>query len=609
MKFHKSRVSALAAGVALGVVAMTSQAADQPTLPATGPKTGASFAAGATLNGGASFQSIVPAGDAFDIVATITPDSADVGQSGSLVAVAEVSGLGQFNLNSSGQWVALDLNNIQAFETKTLSASEEVSLLTGIIGGDNGLAGTTLSVYVGYFTGGDVSNITYSSTPASVAIASVPSGCPTGTTANNNATYEGLPVCNIPTGDPILSDLHLTANNAYFFSGTVFVGNNDLIAPADSEKVSLTIDPGTRIISEGNQSAMVITRGGKIFANGTAAKPIIMTSSQDDGSLDALNARGLWGGLTISGSATLNTSSGFDDGEGSTGQYGGGTTPNDADSSGAVTYLQIRYAGFPITQDDELNTISLQGVGSGTILDYIHSHNGADDGIEFYGGTVNAKHIVVTGQDDDALDWTHGWTGKLQHVVVEMTTSGDNCIEADNLGGNPVATPRSNPTVSNMTCINSANQKSNGHALELKAGTGGQMLNMVIGGTLDSTEGCIVMGGEETFVQSGASASALNGTLVLENSLVTSACAASTATLDGSGTPTFTVAEWLAAQANTITDVTADLGGTEGWTNGAVINGITPAIPSDSFFDQVDYIGGIKDAATDWTTGWTFDFD
>ena len=256
-----------------------------------------------------------------------------------------------------------------------------------------------------------------------------------------------------------------------------------------------------------------------------------------------------------------------------------------------------------------MNTISLQGVGSGTILDYIHSHNGADDGIEFYGGTVNAKHIVVTGQDDDALDWTHGWTGKLQHVIVEMTTSGDNCIEADNLGGNPIATPRSNPTVSNMTCINSATQKSNGHALELKAGTGGQMFNMVIGGTLDSTEGCIVMGGEETFVQSGASAAALNGTLVLENSLVTSACATSTATLDGSGTPTFTVADWLTAQANTSIDLTADLGGVEGWTNGAVINGITPAIPSDSFFDQVDYIGGVKDAATDWTSGWTFDFD
>jgi len=607
MKFNKAKISALATGVAFGVAVMAAQAADQPSLTATGPKTGASFTGGATLNGGASFQTEVPAGSAFDIVATINPASSDVGQMGSLVAVLDVQGVGQFNLLSGGIWVPLDLNNVQPYSTKVLSASEQVTIVNDLIGSQANLAGATVSAFVGYYTGGDVSNITYTAAPASVAIANPASGCPTGTT-QNAATFDGLPVCNIPTGDPILTDLHLTANNAYFFSGTVFVGDNSLVAPADSAKVSLTIDPGTKIISEGNQSALVITRGGKIFANGSADAPIIMTSSQDNGTLDVLNARGLWGGLTISGSATLNTSSGFDDGEGSTGQYGGGTTPNDADSSGSVTYLQIKYAGFPITQDDELNTISLQGVGSGTILDYIHSHNGADDGIEFYGGTVNAKHIYISGADDDALDWTAGWTGKLQHVLVEQTTSGDNCIEADNLGGNPTTTPRSNPIISNMTCKTSTGQKSSGHALELKAGTGGQMVNMVIGGAIESTEGCIVMGGDETFSQTGSGGS-FNGSLILANSLVTPSCAASTATLDGTTNPTFTVAEWLAAQTNTVLNIAADLGGKEGWTNGTAINARTPAIPSDPFFDQVDYIGAVKDDTSDWTQGWTFDFD
>jgi len=607
MKFNKAKISALATGVAFGVAVMAAQAADQPSLTATGPKTGASFTGGATLNGGASFQTEVPAGSAFDIVATINPASSDVGQMGSLVAVLDVQGVGQFNLLSGGIWVPLDLNNVQPYSTKVLSASEQVTIVNDLIGSQANLAGATVSAFVGYYTGGDVSNITYTAAPASVAIANPASGCPTGTT-QNAATFDGLPVCNIPTGDPILTDLHLTANNAYFFSGTVFVGDNSLVAPADSAKVSLTIDPGTKIISEGNQSALVITRGGKIFTNGSADAPIIMTSSQDNGTLDVLNARGLWGGLTISGSATLNTSSGFDDGEGSTGQYGGGTTPNDADSSGSVTYLQIKYAGFPITQDDELNTISLQGVGSGTILDYIHSHNGADDGIEFYGGTVNAKHIYISGADDDALDWTAGWTGKLQHVLVEQTTSGDNCIEADNLGGNPTTTPRSNPIISNMTCKTSTGQKSSGHALELKAGTGGQMVNMVIGGAIESTEGCIVMGGDETFSQTGSGGS-FNGSLILANSLVTPSCAASTATLDGTTNPTFTVAEWLAAQTNTVLNIAADLGGKEGWTNGTAINARTPAIPSDPFFDQVDYIGAVKDDTSDWTQGWTFDFD
>ncbi|MEQ8312790.1 MAG: hypothetical protein RL839_13350 [Gammaproteobacteria bacterium] len=602
MNFPKSRVSALAAGVALSVAAMTSQAADQPSLPAAGPKTGATFSAGATLNGGASFQTVVPAGDAFDIVATINPASADVGQSGSLVVVAELVGSGLFNLNSSGQFVAFDESNIQAFQTKTLAASEEISIVAGLVGGDNGLAGATVNVYVGYYTGGDVSNITYTSTPASVTIAAAPSGCPSGTTANTAATFEGLPVCNIPTGSPITTDLHLTANNAYFFNGTVFIGENTVNTPF-ANKTSLTIDPGTRIISEGNQSALVINRGGKIFANGTAAKPIIMTSSQDDGSLDVLNARGLWGGLTINGSATQNTASGFAQGEGSTGEYGGGTSPNDDDNSGSVTYLQIRYAGFPITADDELNTISLQGVGRGTTLDYIHSHNGADDGIEFYGGTVEAKHILITGQDDDALDWTNGWTGKLQHVVIQHTTSGDNCIEADNLGANPTATPRSNPTISNLTCITSATQKANGHAFELKAGTGMQLFNSVIGGELESTEGCILISGDETFIQSGANIAGLNGTLRMENSLITTACAAALA-----GEGTFTTEAWFGAQANS-TSGTVDLGGEEGWTNGAAINAVTPATLSDSFFDNVNYIGGVRSASTDWTLGWTFDFD
>lgn len=602
MKFTKSKLSALAAGVAFGVATIAAQAAEPPALPITGPKTGATILGGATVNGGASYQTELPAADAFDIVAQIKPQSADVGQMGSLVVVLDVSGVGQFNLLSGGIWVPFDPASPQPFKTKTLSATEEVTIINDLIGSDTNLAGATLSAFVGYYTGGDINTITYSSTPATATIMAAPSGCPTGTTANSAATFEGLPVCNLPVGSPITTDMHLTANNAYFMNGTIFVGENTVNTP-DASKVKLTIDPGTKIIAEGGQSALVINRGGKIFANGSAAKPIIMTSSQDDGSLDVLNARGLWGGLTINGSATQNTANGFAEGEGSTGQYGGGTSPNDDDSSGSVTYVQVRYAGFPITADDELNTISLQGVGRGTTLDYIHSHNGADDGIEFYGGTVEAKHILVTGYDDDALDWTNGWTGKLQHAVIKATTSGDNCIEADNLGANPTATPRSNPTISNLTCITSTTQKSSGHAFELKAGTAMQMYNSVIGGQIESTEGCILIANDDTFSQSGASAATLNGTLKMEKSLITTACAAA---LAGSGT--FTTAEWFAAQAGT-TSGTVDLGGPDGWTNGSAVNAIAPATGLGSFFDSADYIGGVKDDTSDWTKGWSFNYD
>jgi len=602
MKVTKHQKTSLVSGIALGLASMVASAAEPPAFSLTGPKTGAEISIGATLNDKASFQTEIPASDEFDIVATIKPQASDVGSTGGIVVALEVEGLGFFNLLSGGLWVPLDLANPQTYKTKTLSAKEEITILNNLVGSDSNLTGLSFKAYVGYYTGNDLTTITYNTSPASVAISETPaSGCPAGTTANP-AKYNGLPVCNLPVGDPITSDMHLTANNAYFFSGTVFVGQNVVNTPFE-DKVSLTIDPGVSIISEGGQSALVVNRGGKIFANGSAKKPIIMTSSQDDGSLDVLNTRGLWGGLAINGSATQNTASGYAQGEGSTGEYGGGTSPNDSDNSGSLTYLQIRYAGYPITADDELNTISLHAVGSGTTLDYIHSHNGADDGIEFYGGTVNAKHILITGQDDDALDWTNGWTGKLQHVVIKHTTSGDNCIEADNLGANPTATPRSNPTVSNLTCITSTTQKSSGHAFELKAGTAMQMYNSVIGGQIESTEGCILIAGAETFSQSGLSAAALNGTLKMDRSLITSQCAAA---LAGSGT--FTTAEWFAAQTGT-TSGTVDLGGPNGWTNGTAINARVPATGLDSFFDSVDYIGGVKDDTSDWTKGWTFDYD
>lgn len=601
MKSMRTKLSAIASGVALGVASMAVTAADQPQLAATGPKSGAVFTGGATINGGASFLSTVPAADAVDLVATINPAAPDVGQTGSLVAVLEVPGVGLFNLLSGGIWVPFDGSTILPFATKTLSASEPVEVLDGLIGADTNLTGLTLTAYVGYYTGGDVSNITYTSAGAKVTISPVPAaGCPTGTTANTAVpTFEGKPVCNIPAGT-YTQDLHLTANNTYFFNGSVFIGDNTVNTP-DADKVVLTIDAGTKILSEGSQSALVVTRAGKIYANGSRSKPIIMTSAQDNGSLDALNARGLWGGLVVNGSAQLNSASGFADGEGSTGEYGGGTSFNNADNSGALTYLQIKYAGFPITQDDELNSLALQGVGSATIVDYVQTHNGADDGLEFYGGSVNAKHLLLTGNDDDAVDWTLGWSGDLQHVIVDQTTSGDNCIEADNLSSNPVATPRSIPTVSNFTCITSANQKLDGHAFELKAGTGGNLSNVVVSHALTSTEGCILIANEATFTQSGASIAGLNGTLTLTNSRIDNAC---NAALAGEG-PAWTAAQWFAAQSGSSAG-TVDLGGPFGWANGSALNAVPHSIPSGSFFDQVDYIGAVKDESSDWTEGWSF---
>ena len=277
------------------------------------------------------------------------------------------------------------------------------------------------------------------------------SSCPTNTTSLAGVTFAGKAVCQLPAGDPILSDTLLTNNFSYFFDGNVFVGADADTAVAD--KVKLTIDAGTTIFATEGAAALTVRRGGMIFANGSKDHPIIMTSELDVEGIDALNTRGAWCGLVVSCSATLNSADGFGVNEGVGDTYGGGTSPRDNDNSGALTYLQIKYAGYAFSPTNELNSLALSGVGNSTIVDFVQTHNGADDGIELYGGTVNAKHLLMTGTDDDALDWVLGYSGKLQHILVDQTNAGDNCIEADNLSANPTATPRSMPTVSNLTCV------------------------------------------------------------------------------------------------------------------------------------------------------------
>ena len=603
MNFKKSKAAVLAGCIALGVAGTAAYAAEQPVLGTMGAQATAVFTGGATINGGASYLTDVPAADAMDLLVTIRPAAADVGQSGSLLVIVNVPGVGYFNMVEGGgifPWRQGD--PIRSWSTRELAAIEEITILRGIVAGELGIAGLELQTYVGYYTGNILGGtLSYAATPAIVRLSEAPApGCPANTTSISGI-FAGKPVCQLSGDSRITSDTHLTANNVYFINGAVFVGEN--IDTANADKISLTIDAGTTLFAPNGQNTLIIDKSARIDANGTPANPIIMTSEQDVEGVDALNLRGTWGGLVINGSATLNTQDGFDQGEGGTGQYGGGSNPVDDDDSGAVTYVQIKYAGWPITPEDELNSLALQGVGSGTILDYIQIHNGADDGVEFYGGTVNAKHLLLTGNDDDAVDWTTGYVGKLQHVLVQQTNSGDNCIEADNLGSNPTASPRSIPVIANLTCIGSAGQKSSGHAFELKAGTGMNMSNSLIGGEFpQGGEGCILIRGAETFTNSGPSIAELNQTLTMENSLITSACAADLQ--QGDGAP-WTTSDWYGAQVNSSSG-TVDLGGANGWTNGSVVNAVPANVPDDGFFDQVDHIGAIKDDASDWAAGWTF---
>ncbi|HQZ42148.1 MAG TPA: hypothetical protein PK735_04615, partial [Flavobacteriales bacterium] len=231
----------------------------------------------------------------------------------------------------------------------------------------------------------------------------------------------------------ISSDRTLTNDKKWLLSGGVFVANG----------TTLTIQEGTRIFAADDATTpfLSILRGGNINAIGTASAPIVMTTIKTiTGGAD----RGAWGGVIINGYGQINICSAADctaEGEGGTGTYGG---TDDSDNSGTLKYVRVEYAGKILGTDNELNGFSFNAVGSGTVLEHLQAYKGSDDGFEFFGGAVNLKWAVSTGNSDDSFDWTHGWRGKGQFWVAHQdATTGDNGIESDNWETDFYVTPTS----------------------------------------------------------------------------------------------------------------------------------------------------------------------
>ena len=277
------------------------------------------------------------------------------------------------------------------------------------------------------------------------------SACPAFATEAAALAGVTTPVCEIK--GVITSDVTLTANIAWALSGKVTVGNDN------ANSATLTIQPGTKVFGKSGADYLVVARGSKIQAVGTATNPIIMTSVNDMLGLSDDESAAEWGGLVLLGKAPTNKCNAADlancqvEAEGEAGPYGGA---NPDDNSGALKYVQVRYAGFEVIPDNELNGITFAGVGRGTTVEYIQVHNNLDDGVEFFGGTVDAKYVVLTGNRDDSLDWADGWTGRMQHVLIRHNpndTKANRAIEGDNQSGNFTAEPISKPQISNMTII------------------------------------------------------------------------------------------------------------------------------------------------------------
>jgi hypothetical protein len=383
----------------------------------------------------------------------------------------------------------------------------------------------------------------------------------------------------------------------YSISGRTDVGQDqggDVNSPlAGATRGVLTLEAGVRVFGSGGLDYIVVNRGSQLNVQGSATEPVVLTSRQDIEGSATIDSIGQWGGLVILGRGPINNCpGGVTPGtpgceaqvEGTNAFYGGNGT---ADNSGSVRYLRVKHSGFQILPNNELNGITLAGVGSGTTMDHIQVHNSSDDGIELFGGTVNARYIVLTGNDDDSLDSDSGHSGALQFVlVVQRANGGDRMNEMSNAGG-AVRTPVTNTKIANFTYVGRAG--------------GGAGIIMNTAANIQYYNGVVTKAAGGT----GAGASCLDhddapDTVGAFNSVFFSCPNAFDDDANGAA-----AARFAAGTDNTAAG-TSTLAAT--FVNGANETAATPfaTLPTISaFFTQVPYIGAVSDANDTWWQGWT----
>jgi hypothetical protein len=378
-------------------------------------------------------------------------------------------------------------------------------------------------------------------------------------------------------------DLTLTSDTYWVLRGTIFI----------LEPARLIIEPGTRVIGEtATRGTLVIDRGAQIVADGRADAPIVFTSDQPIGQ----RARGDWGGLIINGRAPVNLPGGVGIGEGDTGAYGG-DNPND--NSGVLRYVRVEFAGIEFSPDNELNGIAFQGVGRGTVVDHIQVHFNKDDGVEMFGGTVDLKHVLLTGIGDDSIDWTFGWSGRMQFAIAQQRgDDADRGIEADNNANNNDLLPRSQPTIYNLTLVGdptTARGNESTVGMTLREGTAGTLRNVIVIGF--KTSGAAVSNAStQAQVRSGA-LSLANAILFGNRQNVPSS--ASTLVTANSGTI-------QQVDPMLVDPFNLDAPDFRPRPDSPALS-LAPAIPpNDGFFEVALYRGALgEDPAKDWTRGWT----
>ncbi|MBX9898516.1 MAG: hypothetical protein K2Y17_11585 [Qipengyuania sp.] len=473
-------------------------------------------------------------------------------------------------------------------------------------------------------------------TPTPTSTLVTPAGaCPTiadpqgltdsGTISGPTGTYR---VCTLPSRVSVSTTLPKISGLLYRLNGRVDVGcDGGFAAPtattpyasttvgctapltADTN-VTLTIAPGVIVYAGAGQSWLAVNRGNKIDASGSATQPIVFTSSDNVAGFNNDQSIGQWGGVVLLGRArvtdcrfgTVAAGTCERDTEGATERalYGGA---NDAYNAGTMRYVQIRYSGFVLSANNELQALTAEGVGSGTTIEYFQSHNSSDDAAEFFGGNLNVKYYVATGADDDSLDVDTGARLNVQHaLMVQRAGQGDTLMEIDS-NGLEGDTPRTNLKVVNFIGIQpqtSSNNEANGKAAVLYRGNADVTLY----------NGVIVAPNNEC-IRMTSNASAANRATLAARSVVLQ-CAATKYIGDGSGAAPFTAAEVATAfgsGSNNNTDAFTNTL-TALFVNGANEDAVVATDPTalSSFFSATPTpyrIGVAWSGNTSWYTGWT----
>ncbi|MDL2223769.1 hypothetical protein LJB92_00460 [Bacteroidales bacterium OttesenSCG-928-M06] len=362
----------------------------------------------------------------------------------------------------------------------------------------------------------------------------------------------------------------LKSGNTYELIGgyQVKAGGNLIIEPGVTINASRSID--------GQPDYIIIEQGGKIHAEGTKEKPIVMTSTRQQA--------GSWGGVHICGKAPINLSGGTGKSEIGDASFGG---TNPADNSGTMRYVRLEYTGFAFSETKESNGLTMYGVGNGTTIEYVQVYKGSDDGFEWFGGTVNGKYLVSTHSEDDSFDWTDGWIGKGQFWVAiqdqtapgtDGTANGDCLIEADNREDNFGNTPQSCPTLANLTLVGNNDSNKQKRGIRLRAGTAVKIYNALVVGKPSPV----------TVATAETEQSFLNGTSSIEYLWTNKAFSyesISDLTLD-------------TKTGNAINQTINFSGGYIGTVEGG------KDLSTDKFFTKAEYKGAVP-ANSDWTAGWT----